>query len=52
MLLRYLLFGGVSLRALMPGWSFGLWRNAEALLEPWMGQLAVVARIVLVRGTV
>lgn len=48
--LRYLLSGGVSLRALMPGWSFGLWRGVEGLLEPWMGQLAMFARIVLVRG--
>jgi SAM-dependent methyltransferase len=48
--LRYLLSGGVSLRSLMPGWSFGLWRGAEGLLGPWMGDLAMFARIVLVRG--
>ena len=48
--LRYLLSGGVSLRALMPGWSFPLWREAEMRLEPWMDRLAMFARIVLVRG--
>jgi SAM-dependent methyltransferase len=48
--LRYLLSGGVSLRSLMPGWSFGLWRGAEGLLEPYMGDLAMFARIVLIRG--
>ncbi|MEI6179527.1 MAG: hypothetical protein WCP31_02135 [Chloroflexales bacterium] len=45
--LRYLLSGGVSLRALMPGWSFPLWREAEARLAPWMDRLAMFARIVL-----
>lgn len=48
---RYLLSGGVSLRSLMPGWCFGLWRAAEALLQPWMGHLAMFACIVLVRGS-
>lgn len=47
---RYLLSGGVSLRALMPGWSFGLWSGVERVLEPWMGRLAMFARVVLVRG--
>ena len=46
---RYLLSGGVSLRSLMPGWSFNLWRSAEQALAPWMGRLALFARIVLVR---
>ena len=46
---RYLLSGGVSMRSLMPGWSFGLWRRAEQALAPWMGRLALFARIVLVR---
>jgi hypothetical protein len=31
---RYLISGGVSLRALMPSWTTGLWRGAERLLEP------------------
>jgi SAM-dependent methyltransferase len=48
--LRYLLSGGVSLRSLMPGWSFGLWRGAEALLGPATGRCAMFARIVLARG--
>ena len=44
---RYLLSGGVSLRSLMPGWSFALWRNVENLLQPWMKSLAMFALIVL-----
>ena len=44
---RYLLSGGVSLRSLMPGWSFALWRRVENLLQPWMNNLAMFALIVL-----
>ncbi len=46
---RYLLSGGVSLRSLMPGWTFPLWRDIEKLLQPWMRHLAMFALIVLVR---
>jgi SAM-dependent methyltransferase len=46
---RYLLSGGVSMRSLMPGWSFGFWTRAERALAPWMGRLALFARVVLVR---
>ena len=46
---RYLLSGGVSLRSLMPGWSFALWRNVENLFRPWMKSLAMFALIVLVK---
>lgn len=46
---RYLASGGTSLRGLMPGWSFGLWRRLETLLEPWMSSLAMFAKIVLRR---
>lgn len=42
---RYLLSGGVSLRALSPGWSFSLWRGAEAALKPVMGSCAMFALI-------
>ena len=42
---RYLVSGGVSMRSLMPGWSFGLWRALEGLLSPLMGSLAMFARI-------
>ncbi len=47
--LRYLLSGGVSMRSLMPGWSFGFWRRTEQALEPWMQHLALFARVELVR---
>jgi hypothetical protein len=46
---RYLWSGGVSMRAVMPGWSFGTWRLVEKLLEPWMDTWAMFARIVLVK---
>ena len=45
----YLLSGGVSLRSLAPGWSFGLWRQIENALDCWSNQLAMFAQIVLRR---
>jgi SAM-dependent methyltransferase len=45
----YLLSGGVSLRSLAPGWSYGFWRSIETLLSPWMKSLAMFAEITLVR---
>jgi SAM-dependent methyltransferase len=47
--LRYLLSGGVSLRSLMPGWTFTTWRGVERALQPWMPSLAMFATIVLRR---
>jgi SAM-dependent methyltransferase len=44
---RYLVSGGVSLRSLSPGWTFGLWRHAENALHRWSNQLAMFAHIVL-----
>jgi SAM-dependent methyltransferase len=46
---RYLVSGGVSIRTLMPGWSFGLWRRLEQSLQPWMHSLGMFARIKLQR---
>jgi hypothetical protein len=46
---RYLLSGGVSMRPLMPGWSFGIWKRTESLLTPWMKSWAMFALIVLRR---
>jgi SAM-dependent methyltransferase len=46
---RYLVSGGVSMRDLMPGWSFGWWRAAENLLQPWMNTWAMFAQVVLER---
>jgi SAM-dependent methyltransferase len=46
---RYLLSGGVTLRGLMPGWSFPLWRALEGTLNPLRHQLAMFAYIVLRR---
>lgn len=46
---RYLVSGGVSLRSLMPGWSFALWRGLETALQPWMPSLAMFAQVILRR---
>jgi SAM-dependent methyltransferase len=46
---RYLVSGGVSKRALMPGWTFNTWRQFENMLQPWMKNLAMFALIVLRR---
>lgn len=47
--LRYLLSGGLSLRSLMPSWTFSGWRGVERALQPWMNSLAMFATIVLRR---
>lgn len=46
---RYLVSGGVSLRPLMPAWSFGAWRNLEQVLTPWMKHWAMFAHSTLRR---
>ena len=47
--LRYLLSGGVSLRSLMPGWSYPAWTLLERALGPATPRLAMFAHIVLHR---
>jgi SAM-dependent methyltransferase len=44
---RYLLSGGVSMRSLMPGWSFGFWKALEWCLGPCSRLLAMFALISL-----
>jgi len=44
-----LLSGGLSLRSLMPGWSFRAWALLERLLESAMPALAMFAHILLRR---
>jgi SAM-dependent methyltransferase len=46
---RYLVSGGVSLRSLAPGWSFGAWRALEKVMTPWMRHWGMFAQIVLDR---
>lgn len=46
---RYLVSGGVSLRPLMPGWSYSPWRSFEKLLTPWMSHWAMFAQVTLRR---
>jgi hypothetical protein len=45
----YLLSGGVSLRSLMPGWSFAIWKQIENALSHWNNELVMFAQIVLRR---
>jgi SAM-dependent methyltransferase len=47
--LRYLVSGGVGMRALAPGWSTPLWRGVERALRPFNNQLAMFAEVVLRR---
>ena len=44
---RYLISGGVSMRNLMPGWSFKFWHRLETAFTPWMNNLAMFAQIVI-----
>lgn len=46
----YLFSGGVSLRALAPGWAYRAVRGVERLAGPWMDRLAMFARILLERS--
>jgi SAM-dependent methyltransferase len=49
---RYLVSGGISLRNLMPSWTFSFWRTIEALLSPFRHQLGMFAKIVLIHRPV
>jgi hypothetical protein len=39
--------GGISLRSLVPGWSFEFWRRLENAVGHWNNELALFAKIVL-----
>jgi SAM-dependent methyltransferase len=47
----YLVSGGVSMRRLMPVWSFGVWKTLEELLTFSMNKLAMFAFIELQKRT-
>jgi len=48
---RYLVSGGVSMRTLMPGWSYGAWRAADnAALKFSRGGMAMFALVVVERA--
>ncbi len=47
--LRYLLSGGVSMRSLQPGWSFGFWKTVESALNRFGPDASMFAFIVLRR---
>jgi SAM-dependent methyltransferase len=46
---RYLISGGVSMRSLVPGWSFGAWRALENCMRPWLHHWGMFAQITLIR---
>jgi SAM-dependent methyltransferase len=46
---RYLVSGGVSMRPLMPSWSWGFWDKLERLLTPVMSTWGMFAHITLRR---
>jgi SAM-dependent methyltransferase len=46
---RYLISGGVSLRSLVPGWSFTAWRALETCMSPWLDRWGMFAQIALDR---
>jgi SAM-dependent methyltransferase len=46
---RYLVSGGVSLRSLVPGWSYKAWHALETCMRPWLHRWAMFALIVLSR---
>lgn len=50
--LRYLLSGGISLRNLMPGFSFGFWRLIETLLTPLNHHISMFAIITLQKRSI
>jgi SAM-dependent methyltransferase len=47
--IRYLLSGGVSMRALLPDWSFGLVKAVEQASRPAMESLAMFAHVAVSR---
>jgi SAM-dependent methyltransferase len=47
--LRYLVSGGVGMRAMAPGWSTPLWRAFEGAVSPLNRQIAMFAHILLRR---
>jgi SAM-dependent methyltransferase len=50
--IRYLLSGGMSVRGLMPGWTFTAWRWVERVLHPLRPGLAMFALLGLTRTEV
>jgi len=46
---RYLVSGGVSMRSLMPTFSYGIWATLERIIEPWIRNWAMFALIVIGR---
>lgn len=44
---RYLLSGGISLRSLMPSFSFRLWKSIESFINPLSDKIGMFAKIIL-----
>lgn len=45
----YLISRGVSMRNLIPGWTFVFWRGLESIFQPWMKLWAMFALIILIK---
>lgn len=48
--LAYLISGGVSMRPLMPGWSYPIIHQFERILSPIMSQMAMFCHILLIKN--
>ncbi len=46
---RYLISGGVSLRSMAPGWTFGIWKALENCMSPWSHHWGMFAQVTLAR---
>jgi len=46
---RYLVSGGVSMRTLMPAWTFPIWTRLEAGIKTWMNTWGMFALVVLTK---
>ena len=47
---RYIVSGGISMRSLVPGWTYAGWRALESALAPWRNSLGMFAKIVVERS--
>ncbi|MDP4267444.1 MAG: methyltransferase type 11, partial [Bacteroidota bacterium] len=44
---RYLISGGVSMKSIVPGWSFGFFTQLEKLLNPLSDQIGMFMTITI-----
>lgn len=44
---RYLLSGGISMKSLVPLWTYDFWKTMENWCDPWMDRLGLFALVVV-----